>query len=702
MKTIQAFLALSAVLAAISPVAAQDQNSEVIQVSPDMFLRWYGHTGRTYFVQISDPNDHLRKWIWAPIIETGNDEDISYEVDGTADKGFFRLWFTDEPTADPDGGDFDGDGLSNLAEVLTHQTNPLKSDTDGDGLLDGWEVANSLDPNDDGTTNVNNGGSGDPDNDGLTNSEEQDLGTDPNDADSDDDGITDGGENDQGTDPNDPEDTPSAEWFILTGDLDEGVKKTRDRTVTIPAGQTRLIAVVVASEEYPDWTGDQSEFNDTLEWSVRPNGGQNITGGIDVNSRHNEWVTAELAGREAQGFYPVHYETLKVVTATVNSALSVEIELSATNIGDDILPSTVMVALLPVEIVPTDDQPGKTGDIIPSNMGASGEKHYVSPKKTTEIADDFVVLKAVGLEEDHFVEFFEWEGGDAHPTDPMKRHVKRDAAAKTVVKIKVKQGGAEAAKMNVWVVWAIAQPRVGTVQPLPDPDWFEYRISIEEDKNWRFKFTIQPPTIITDGDRPALHGAADPRKKVPGHNKPYPTDPDPQLKADTADFKWDVSRQMSISLRNPGLITKAQLEEHFTGQWTDGQPQAVHTPVPYPQNPVEGNDDPFSTDEENNPYAASNQMGLEHEIGEITSFDSPGWSVLNSWGSANDQEFVAMTNFREFSRVQLWDGKRENGEFWFRISNYGLWHHSLKAKFAAPPGKWNDNGSSSALGNIAP
>jgi hypothetical protein len=360
MKPFQSSLALAAMLAAISPLASQEQNSEVIQVSPDMFLRWYGHAGRTYFVQISDPNDHLRKWIWAPIIETGNDEDISYEVDGTADKGFFRLWFTDEPTADPDGGDFDGDGLSNLAEVVTHQTNPLKADTDGDGLLDGWEVANSLDPNDDGTTDVNNGGSGDPDNDGLTNAEEQDLGTDPNDADSDDDGITDGGENDQGTDPNDPEDTPDAEWFILTGDLGEDEAKTRSRTVTIPAGQSRVIAVVIASDEYPDWTGDESEFNDTLEWYIRPAGGQALTGSIDVNSRHDEWEEAELEGREAQGFYPAHFESWHTVTAGDSEPLIVEIDLSATNVGDGILPSTVLVALLPIEIRVRQDQ-GYTG-----------------------------------------------------------------------------------------------------------------------------------------------------------------------------------------------------------------------------------------------------------------------------------------------------------------------------------------------------
>ena len=117
-----------------------DQTSELIKVGNDKFLRWYGHAGRTYFIQIADPNAPLNQWIWAPIIETGNDEDISYEVDGTSQKGFFRLQYTDVPTSDPDGDDFDGDGIFNINEITYYGTNPLASDTDNDGINDGDEI----------------------------------------------------------------------------------------------------------------------------------------------------------------------------------------------------------------------------------------------------------------------------------------------------------------------------------------------------------------------------------------------------------------------------------------------------------------------------------------------------------------------------------------------------------------------------------
>lgn len=77
-------------------------------------------------------------------------------------------------------------------------------DTDGDGLPDSWELAHSLDPNDDGSTNVSNGASGDPDIDGSNNLAEFQQQTDPQDNDSDDDGLLDGYEvNTSMTNPND-------------------------------------------------------------------------------------------------------------------------------------------------------------------------------------------------------------------------------------------------------------------------------------------------------------------------------------------------------------------------------------------------------------------------------------------------------------------------------------------------------------------
>ncbi|MFP6856538.1 MAG: LamG-like jellyroll fold domain-containing protein, partial [Roseibacillus sp.] len=73
-------------------------------------------------------------------------------------------------------------------------TEGVAVDSDGDGLPNGWETDNNLDPNDNGDVDPDNGASGDPDGDDLTNLEEFNRGTDPQDSDSDDDGVSDGDE----------------------------------------------------------------------------------------------------------------------------------------------------------------------------------------------------------------------------------------------------------------------------------------------------------------------------------------------------------------------------------------------------------------------------------------------------------------------------------------------------------------------------
>ncbi|MEO5913882.1 MAG: hypothetical protein ABIS50_06590 [Luteolibacter sp.] len=170
------------------------------------FVVWYGKTGRSYFIQVSDPADPLKKWNWAPAIESGNNEEISYEVDGTADKAFYRLQYTDQTATNLDTADFDNDGLTNLAEITPYgwnstQTNPLDPDTDHDGLTDKFERDHGLDPTDNGSLYPGNGFNGDADGDGISNGDEQAKGTNPSNPDSDGDGANDDDEIKSGHDP---------------------------------------------------------------------------------------------------------------------------------------------------------------------------------------------------------------------------------------------------------------------------------------------------------------------------------------------------------------------------------------------------------------------------------------------------------------------------------------------------------------------
>lgn len=113
-----------------------------------------------------------------------------------------------------DASDLDNDGLPDRLESSQYGTDPTNPDTDGDGLDDGWEVLNGLNPLDSGDAaeddlqdggssdadtgdeneswpNPDNGPNGDPDRDGMTNLEEAGIGTNPNLRDTDGDGLND-------------------------------------------------------------------------------------------------------------------------------------------------------------------------------------------------------------------------------------------------------------------------------------------------------------------------------------------------------------------------------------------------------------------------------------------------------------------------------------------------------------------------------
>ena len=77
--------------------------------------------------------------------------------------------------------DIDKDGLSNLAEVYIHHTDPNLADTDGDTLSDGVEIAQKTNPR-----------RVDTDEDGLTDSQELLLNTNPRFSDTDGDNLSDG------------------------------------------------------------------------------------------------------------------------------------------------------------------------------------------------------------------------------------------------------------------------------------------------------------------------------------------------------------------------------------------------------------------------------------------------------------------------------------------------------------------------------
>ncbi len=89
----------------------------------------------------AEANDYLE----AAVKKTDNNS-IPAPVDDDAD----RDGLSDEEEAELGTNinepDSDSDGLSDQAEVKTYKTDPMKSDSDGDGYPDGFEIRNGSDP----------------------------------------------------------------------------------------------------------------------------------------------------------------------------------------------------------------------------------------------------------------------------------------------------------------------------------------------------------------------------------------------------------------------------------------------------------------------------------------------------------------------------------------------------------------------------
>jgi len=112
-------------------------------------------------------------------------------IRGSSNSGFHGIQIVSSGS-----GDYDGDGLSDLAEY-EGVTSPIVADGDEDGLNDGAEIAAGTNPN-----------NADTDSDGVADGAEIAAGTDPTDEDSDDDGYSDGNEIAKGSDPTDANSIP--------------------------------------------------------------------------------------------------------------------------------------------------------------------------------------------------------------------------------------------------------------------------------------------------------------------------------------------------------------------------------------------------------------------------------------------------------------------------------------------------------------
>ncbi|MBI5408654.1 MAG: fibronectin type III domain-containing protein [Nitrospirae bacterium] len=125
--------------------------------------------------------------------------------DGSTSNGNDMSFMTPDP-------DTDNDDLTDYEEGVLG-TDPSKADTDNDGMPDGWEVNNHLNP-------LVNDADEDSDGDGLTNLKEFQLGTNPSNPDTDGDGVNDK-DDAFPLNPEDTRDSDAGELRITTDPFDQ-------------------------------------------------------------------------------------------------------------------------------------------------------------------------------------------------------------------------------------------------------------------------------------------------------------------------------------------------------------------------------------------------------------------------------------------------------------------------------------------------
>ncbi len=699
-------------------------------------LSWPTLTGKQYTLLFSPD---LTAGSWTPVglprigdgLEMGSGIPIT-QPDGSTPLGmFWRVSINDI--------DSDGDGFTDAEEYLLGG-DPHVADRDGDGLPDAWEIANGLDPDDDGSININNGPDGDPDGDGIANGREKNAGTKANDANDFPiewvyvtnrvDGTT--GYLAGRTPPHQGKFNFSTWDGSARGDeaiaeqLQPAIVQTALDTMTFPTTAQEAIAAAPARLARSSLQGDlaaqgtASFYLSSGTYILTSATYTRLRCWLHAPSKPEEqkfhFIKTFYHGWSGSGVpYGFEQNATEMITITIapNQVYSGVVDLETTTQSAAGVTHISTVNLQRIDIVPDSNMVGVIGDVVKSAKADSSIKHFVTPKTNgplvgppLPIDQQHFVLKAVGVTAEqitsgHVNQIIEWEGGEAVPNEPLKRRVNRNATAKTEVKIKAKQGGGVVAEMHVWVVWTTITTTNGTpiFKEKPNPDGAsKYEIIQEEDKVWRFKFKIEPSAICDPNlnEKPDFTGLK--KQNVPGSGNIYTPDPS-RGPADTAIRKWDVSRQMSVTLHNPNGIPKAQIQSLYNAVWANNQPVASDNPVVFPALGAEGNDDPTAADEDDNPYALkngdiANGNSLDHAIGEITSIDAPRYGAFSSWGAAG-RTFAVEVNFREFARLEIWDGNRATGTFWYRISDFSDWHHYFNTTFDSTQNFWKNTGSSS-------
>ena len=142
-----------------------------------------------------------------------------------------------------------------------------------------------------------------------------------------------------------------SEFEVITEDQEE---ISDEYHYTGEPGQAVLLEVVVFSEEYPGYTGQQSQYDDVASWTVQPAWASSKSGTHRVNVLHEKFNDDKEA---IVGFFAIRFPTDEDPEKR-----KLTFKATVQNIADGVLDTSVQFRLLPVEIVPDYNRDGMIND----------------------------------------------------------------------------------------------------------------------------------------------------------------------------------------------------------------------------------------------------------------------------------------------------------------------------------------------------
>lgn len=163
----------------------------------------------------------------------------------------------------------------------------------------------------------------------------------------------------------------SALWLAFSGRGAAGEDCRLTHDFEIPAGRTCYIGMFAGSQEYSEWTGRNSQYNDRIYWDIKTNRTSKVYHLRKfVNELHGDFAEAAENEHTANGLdNAVHVDGV-FLTAGTNS-LHVTLTLAVINVGDDKRESTGLFGVFPVSIIQS-NYPRATGRYLTTDDGGAG------------------------------------------------------------------------------------------------------------------------------------------------------------------------------------------------------------------------------------------------------------------------------------------------------------------------------------------